>query len=687
VPDDAAPAALSGLWAARAVAVVGATERRGSPGRQVLEHLLRFGYAGRILPINTRAPDTVLGLTAYPSVRASGAEVDLAVIVVPADAVPAAVEDCAGAGVRVAIVGSSGFAETGAEGRKRQDEITAIARRAGMRLVGPNCIGSVGLHSGLVASFSPLFAGEHTELIAGNIGFASASGALGYGAVSLALERGLGLYAAVTTGNEADVTTLEVLTALAGEPGCTAVLGYLESLSDGPALRALAATGKPTVLLVAGRSAAGARAAVSHTGVLATADRIVDGVLRQFGLVRVSDVDELLDVGDAFAAGRLPSGPRVAVVTTSGGSGILAADAVEAAGLRLAELEPSTVEALGEIVPSYGSVANPVDVTATVMRDRTLVARCLEAVAADRGVDIVVVCFCVLVGDDAEAIVAALAEAVRRFGKPILVARTGADHLAPAAGRTLRAAGIPAYPTPARAVRAAAALRQVARPQVARPQVARREMSGAAQPTEADLKALLAEHGIPVPRGRVTGTAGDARRAVADVGGRAVLKVVVPGTVHKTELGGVALDVTAERAEAIATRLLGIPGATGVLVEEQVEPGVELLLGVASSPLGRILTIGAGGVLTEVLDDAAVRLLPVTAVDVRLALAETRVHRLLNGFRGSPPADAAAFVRLATAVAEFAGQLPDGVALDLNPVVVTAHGATVLDAAWIAGEG
>ncbi len=307
--------ALSMLWSARSVAIVGASDRPGALGRLPVEYLLRYGYAGRILPVNPGA-GTVCGLAAYPSVVAAPGPVDLALILVGADRVPAAVDDCVAAGVPLAIVGSSGFAETGEPGRRLQDEV--LRRAGGMRLVGPNCIGAVGFHTGLVASFSPLFGGEHTELLRGNTAFVSQSGALGYGAVSLALERGLGLGWAVTTGNEADATALEVMTALAADPACASVLGYVEHL--GPGLRDLAEHGKPAALLVAGRSEAGATAAVSHTGALATDDRVVDAALRQLGIVRVSDVDELLDVGDAFAQPRRPAGPRVAIVTTSGGS-------------------------------------------------------------------------------------------------------------------------------------------------------------------------------------------------------------------------------------------------------------------------------------------------------------------------------------------------------------------------------
>jgi acyl-CoA synthetase (NDP forming) len=681
---------LRALWAARSVAVVGASTRPGTPGRLAVEFLQRYGYPGRILPVHPTAPQ-IAGLPAYPSVAAGGGA-ELALILVPAPAVAAAVESCAAAGVRVAIVGTAGFAETGSEGRAAQDDLAARARAAGMRLVGPNCIGAAGFGTGQVASFSPMFSGEQTRLIPGGIGFASASGALGFGAVSLALERGMGLHAAVSTGNEADVTALEVLAALAAE--CSVLLGYLESLRDGAALRALADAGRPTALLVAGRSSAGARAAVSHTGVLATPDRVVDGALRQLGIVRVSDVDELLDVGDALASypARRP-GPRVAVVTTSGGAGILAADAIEAHGLSLARLAPSTVDVLKGIVPPYGVTTNPVDVTATVMRDRTLVRRALAAVAADPGVDAIVVCFCVLTGEDVDAIVAALS----LVDKPVLVSRTGADHLAPGAGAALRAAGVPSYPTPARAVRAAAALCQ-ARPRIG---IAEAPAAAASEPpaaaasiaagaasigagaVEPDVKRWLARAGVRVPAGRMVHTASEAEVAVRAHGEPAVLKVVVPGLAHKTEAGGVVLGVTVGTAAAAYERLAGISGSRGVLVEQQLGSGVELLVGIAGTPLGPALTVGAGGVDTEALDDVAVRLLPVAEPDVRDALGQTRVSRLLVAGRGRAAPDVDAAVELILRVAGLAGELPAGTALDLNPVLVNESGAVVLDAALV----
>jgi acyl-CoA synthetase (NDP forming) len=678
---------ISALWSARSVAVVGASDRPSALGRLPIEFMQRFGYTGFLYPVR---PDgaPVAGLKSYRSVAECPAPVDLVMIMLSADRVREALDDCVSAGAGTVIVCSSGFAETGPGGQGLQDDLVAAARAGGLRLVGPNCIGSVGVHNAQVTSFSPLFGATQTRLVDGHLGFVSQSGALGYGAVSLAYERGLGLGWVVNTGNEADVGALEVMETLTQEPGCRGLLAIVESLTDVARLRRVATSGLPVAMLKAGRSDAGQRAAASHTGALATGDRVIDAALRQFGIVRVDDVDELLDVGDAFAQPRRPAGPRVAVVTTSGGSGILAADAVEARGLRLSVLSDKTRAALDEIVPAFGATANPVDVTASVMSDTGLFDRSLDALVDDEQVDLVIACCCVLTGKDVDSLVSSLARAAERSGKPVLVARTGAANLAPSAAAQLRAAGIPSYPTPARAVRAAAALHQVSRGCL---QAAVKPPAVVAVPTpgagEAELKALLAQAGLAVPVGHVVGDVDQARAAVEQVGGLAVLKAVVPALVHKTEAGGVALGITLDTAAETFARLAALGGQ--VLVEEMVGPGVEALVGIAASPLGPVLTVGPGGVLTELLDDVALRLLPVTRSEVEAMLDETRLALLLAGVRGSAPADRPALVKAILRVADVVSSWPAGFELDLNPVTTlgAGQGVRILDAAYIAGGG
>ena len=689
---------LAALWSARSVAVVGASDRPGSLGRLPVEFLQRYGYAGRILPVR---PDgaPVAGLPSYASVRECRREhgpVDLAMVMVAAPRVLAAVQDCAEAEVPVAVICTSGFAETGEEGAALQAEVVRAAHEGGVRLVGPNCIGSVGVATGQVSSFSPLFSGERTELVAGAVGFVSQSGALGYGAVSLAFERGLGLGWVVNTGNEADVSAVEVMGALSREPGCRGLLAYLETLGDFEGLRAVAATGTPVAVLKAGRSDAGARAAASHTGALAAGDRVVGAALRQLGIVRVDDVDELLDVGEVMTVQHRPRGRRVAVVTTSGGSGILAADAVEAHGLEMAALSEQTLAVLDEIVPAFGSTANPVDVTAAVMSNASLFDRTLDVIADDPGVDLIVACFCVLTGTDVDDVVASLARVAERSGIPVLAVRTGADHLAPQAGARMRAAGIPCYPTPARAVRAASALVQFSSPPASPSSAPAAHAVNAVHAVHAvpragageqEMKALLSAAGIPVPGGRVAASAADAAAAVADVGGRAVFKAVVPGLLHKSDAGGVIVGVTAEEAAPAWEKVASLGGE--VLVEEMVSGGVEALVGLAPSPLGTVLTVGVGGVLTEVLHDVALRVLPVGRDDVEAMIDETRLGALLAGVRGAAPADREALVEAVLRVCEVTQAWPQGFELDLNPVtaLATGNGVRVLDAAYIAPTG
>ncbi len=437
-------------------------------------------------------------------------------------------------------------------------------------------------------------------------------------------------------------------------------------------------------LLKSGRSEEGGRAAASHTGALATDDRVLDAALRQFGIVRAGDIDELLDAGDAFTSPRRPAGPRVAIVTTSGGSGILAADDVVAQGLELTPLKDETRAALAEIIPSFGSADNPVDITAAVLSDPSLFDRSLEVIAADETVDMIIGCFCVMTDGDVDKAVRALAKVAEKSGKPVLVSRTGADFLAPNARATLREAGLPDYPSPARAVRAAAALWHVSKPRsadalaglgVAAP------AAPAAELTEPELKALLSASGLSVPVGRVVASASEAKAVVDEVGGTAVFKAVVPGLVHKTDVGAVKVGVLSSQAADAFDELSAFGGA--VLVEELVGEGVELIIGVRTSDLGPVVTLGLGGIFTEVLDDATSRLLPLAPGDAAAMVGELRGRAVLDGARGRAAADVASLVRTLETVAALVSGWEGGFELDLNPVRVLAEGTKILDAAHV----
>jgi len=670
---------LQALWAASSIAVIGATERPGALGRLPIEYLQRYGYDGAIHPVNPRSA-SILGLPAYPSMRDVPSPVDLALVMVPAGSVREAVQDCADAGVGVCIVMSSGFAEAGEEGAVAQRELVEIARGAGMRLVGPNCIGSVGGPQHVVASFSPVFSSPSTPLPSGRVGLVSQSGALGFGTLSLGLERGVPIGVAVTTGNEADVTAAEVAVALAADPSIDALLMYVESLADLPRLRA-AAGQVPVAIVKAGRSAAGATAAASHTGALAAPDAIVDAALASAGIARVRDIDALLDVGALLATGARMRGTRIGVITTSGGSGILAADALEAEGMSLARLADATVADLERIVPSYGNATNPVDVTAAVMAEPGLFEECLERLARDPQVDAIVACFAVLVGEDVARIARALGAVRAATQLPVVAVRTGSASLAPQGAQLLAEAGVPVYPTPERAVAALAALHRACGPQAPRPAAFPSLAVPPADASEKEVKALLAAGGLSVPESVVVTSPAEAAGAVRGVGGRAVLKAQVPGLRHKSDVGGVALDVTEADAEAVCARLLQLGG--DVLVERFVPQGTEVIVGVTGSPLGAVLSVGVGGVLTEVVSDVALRLLPVTEGDVEQMLDATMVGRLLAGVRGQPAGDRRALVDLILRVADGVASWPAGFELELNPVTVLPDGCWILDALFV----
>jgi len=672
---------LRPLWAAQTIAVVGATERVGAIGRLPIEYLTKFGFEGFIAPVNPKG-GTILGLPAFQSMAEIPQHIELALIMVPASSVREAVKDCAAAGVDVAIVMSSGFGEVDPDGQIAQQELVDIARADGMRLVGPNCIGSVGGAHRVMATFSPVFSSESTPLPAGNVALVSQSGALGFGALSLGLERGVPIGIAITTGNEADVTAVEVAAQLAQDPEVDAVVMYVESLGNMDQLIEVAGS-KPIAIVKAGRSVAGAAAAASHTGALASPDKVVSAVLTQNGIARANNIDELLDIAALFASEKKILGPAVGIVTTSGGSGILAVDALESEGLSLAELSAETVTALEKIVPSYGNATNPVDVTAAVMAESGLFERCVNRLSTDPSVNAIVACFAVLVGKDVDRIAQALGAVRENTGLPVVAVRTGAAALAPEGAQVLKEAGIPVYPTPERAVAALRALVTINTPE-------RKNLAPATQPgipvpqkgaSEKDLKELFAQAGLPIPESLVVTSGSDVVGAVGTVGGRAVFKAVVPGLLHKSDAGGVVLDVSAEKAVDTFARLQALGG--DVLVERFVPGGVEVLVGVSSSPMGRVLTVGVGGVLTEIVASAAVRVLPVSKWDITQMISETTLDVLLAGARGAPAADREALVIAIDQLAQGVRDWPVDCELDINPVTVLEHGCWFLDAAYV----
>jgi len=694
---------VKALWQPRGVAIVGASATPGSLGQRLLNYLRDHGYAGGIYPVNPRYPE-VDGLTCYPSVGAIPGPVDLVLALVGAERVMGALQDCAAKGVAYVVVHASGFGEMGARGAALEQEMTAYARAHGMRIIGPNCIGLVSPTDHLVAGFSPLFSRVRFE--PGRLGMVTQSGALGYGIVSLAVERGLRFSRIVNTGNEADLCTAELVEELLNDDVTSTILVYSEGVKRAADWRALGSLslqrGKPVIVLKSGRSEAGSLAAASHTASLAGDDAVWDAAFRQLGMLRVDDVDDMLDLAAIFQQPRRPAGSGVGVMTTSGGAGILAVDSLSAAGLGVPALGDRTCQEIQAIFPAYGTIANPLDLTGQILSDPTMFRTALRSMVRDPVLDALLVCFCVLQGAEVDRAIDDLLTVLAETDKPILVSRTGGEFLAPGAAVKLQQAGVPVFASPARAVRAIAALVRFTQRGPALG-VAPLPAPGPApvgwpQPgqvlTEREAKSLLAAAGLPVTREVLVTTPAEAAAVAEQMGYPVVLKIDSPDIPHKTEAGGLRLGLGGSTAVQNAFRDVMTSVRTfkpdarlnGCLVQEQVEGSIaEIIVGVSPSPMGPVVTVGLGGIFVEVFKDVSQRLAPLTADDAKAMVAELRGFKLLTGVRGQKPADVEALAEVVARVSRLAVQWPGQWELDLNPVLVmpAGQGCRIADALLI----
>ena len=650
------------VLAPRSVALIGATGRADNPMARPLRWLTGRGFAGRVHPVNPKYAE-LGGVPCVASLAEVPDGVDLALALVPAERAAAAVTEAGAAGAAAVVVFASGFAEVGEHGRALQDELVAAARAAGTRVLGPNCQGLYHARSRLFATFTG--AGERPLTGSSGIAYVGQSGAIGGSVLDVAAERGLDLSAWVSTGNEADVPLTEIGRHLVADPEIEVLTVYAESLPDPDDYAALAAEahahGTALVVLRSGRSEPGRRAAVSHTGAMLGDDTAFRLVSRRYGVVLVDDVEELLAAATMLRGRRGPAGRSVGLVTSSGGAGILAADRASEAGLAVPELTAETQEKLTRLVPDFGAVANPVDVTAQLFNDGGEFGEVCGIVRADASVDAVLVLLTMLVGDTATALARDLAATVAEQGPgapPVAVVwMAGEDGTAPARAM-LREAGIPVFSSIALAVRV---LDAVASPSGAAPEVLEPR-----DPLPGGGWDLLDALGVRRPR---SSSASDPAAAVAELGGTAVLKA--EGLEHKTEAGAVRLGVTVADAAAVHAELSGLPGVTGVLVQEQVPDGVELLVAVDGGRDGwpPVLTVGHGGVATEVHRDVVHALAPVTPETAEAMLRALRCWPLLAGHRGAPGVDldaaVDAVVRLSRACA-----VPGLGELEVNPLVL-----------------
>ncbi|HEU5210135.1 MAG TPA: acetate--CoA ligase family protein [Longimicrobiales bacterium] len=682
------------------IAIIGCSRKRGTIGYQIVDNLLDHGYTGALHLINPNVR-AVHSIPTRASVLDVEGPVDLAVITVPKELVLGVAEECGAKGVRALVVITAGFKEIGPAGAERERALRDVARRYGMRLVGPNCLGVLNTDPAVSmnATFAPVMPPP------GPVSFMSQSGAMGVTILDYAAEYGIGINQFISVGNKADISGNDLIEYWAADPATRVILMYLENFGNPKKFARIArevTRHKPIIAVKSGRTASGARAASSHTGALAGLDSAIDALLAQYGVIRVDTVEELFDLAMAFSLLPLPEGDRVAIITNAGGPGIIIADACEAAGLRVTELSAGTQQALRAYLPEEASVRNPVDMIASATADHY--RRALIEVLQDDAVDGAIAAFVPPLGVSQRDVAAAIVEARRAFpGKPILAVLMGREGL-PQGRAELKEVGVPAYIFPESAARALAAMvrysRWVRRPVgtvveyemhddvIARIIAAQRAAGGGYLSTD-DARTVLRAAGIPVVESRLATTAEEAVAAATTLGLPVVLKVVSPDIVHKTDVGGVELDLrTTDDVRAAFDRIMqrvrsSAPDAAieGVLVEQYVRGGRETIIGMSLDPgFGPVLMFGLGGIHVEALRDVVFRVHPLTDLDAREMTHQIRGVRLLDGIRGEPPADREMLAETIQRVSRLVGKHPEIVELDINPFVVFESGGTAVDA-------
>ncbi len=694
----AAANAVRQFLEARSCAVIGASRDPASIGGRLLRNLLIGPFAGAVYPVNATAP-VVQGVTAFRSVLDIPGDVELAVVAVPSQYVLDVVDECGRKGVRSLVVISSGFGEVGKEGLALQEQLVHLCRDHGMRLIGPNCMGIVNTDPDVLlnATFAT------TPPPVGHVAFMSQSGALGLAVMAYAANLGIGLSSFVSVGNKADVSANDLLCYWDEDPRTEVLLLYLESFGNPRRFGRLArriGRNKPIIAVKSGRSTAGLRATSSHTGALLAAnDATVDSVFRQHGVIRTDTLEEMFDVAALLVHQPVPSGNRVAIVTNAGGLGIQCVDACEAGGLSVPELAPETIAELRSFLPPEASTSNPIDMIASAKPVHF--TRTIQTVANDPGIDALIVIYIPPLEQDAPAIAKAMIEAIGSLHRRIPVLTSFmSSHGIP---DELRAPdlGIPSYPFPEQA---AIALAHAARhgewrrkPEGRIPELtgiredqahaviaAALERGPEAWLAPEEVAALFDCYELPRAREASVTTAEQAAEAAAAIGTKLALKAI--GPVHKTDVGGVALnldpaEVLAE-ARAMAEQLAerGEP-LEGFLVQEMMRDGSEMLVGVASDPIfGPVVAVGAGGVTVELTRDVAVRVAPLTDLDADEMVHELAHFPMLDGFRGAPKKDVAALVDVILRVSALADNHPEIAEMDCNPVMVLPTGAAIIDA-------
>ncbi|MEJ2411515.1 MAG: acetate--CoA ligase family protein [Anaerolineales bacterium] len=692
------PNSLTPFFNPKGVVVIGASQDPTKLGYGLANNLHRSGYQGAVHFVNLKG-GRLLGQPVYQSVLDVPDPVDLAAVLIPAQHVSSVLRECGHRGIRAAIIGAGGFREIGQEGMKLESEMLAVAREEGIRLIGPNCIGLLDTHLPLDTTFLP-----PPGPTPGDVAFLSHSGAICAASIDWARGQGYGIARLISLGNQADVTETDLLAPTAADGYTQVIALYLEGIRSGREFITQARSvinSKPIIALKVGRFESGRRAAASHTGALAGEESAYNAVFRRAGVLRAETSEEMFDQARALAWCPLPSGDKVAVLTNAGGPGVTAADALEARGLKMAALSSETRSALQEILPAAASLHNPIDMLASATPEQF--AECLEVLLADPGVDSVMVIYPTPPMHTAGAVAKALIPIIHQTGKPVVVSVMG-DRLIQEAVEHLRAARIPEYRFPERAAAALAALvervellEHAAEEPLLRKDV-KRDVVQAIIEAHADtnhLSALettriLTAYGINAATMRLAENQDQAADLADEIGLPVVLKVASADISHKTDVGGVLLNLADEKSvrggyqRILEQAAEAMPQAklSGVYVQQMVPPGQEVIIGAVRDPqFGPVMMFGSGGTEVEGLKDLAFGLAPLTEREIDTMLEKTWAGRKLSGYRNIPPADIKAVREVLVRLAQLANDFPRLAEIEINPLQVfqVGRGATAVD--------
>jgi acetyltransferase len=686
---------LDNFFNPKTIAVIGASRTPGKVGHDILKNLTQYGYQGVLYPINPEAPE-ILGLKAYPTIMDVPGEIGLAIVVVPPKSVLEVIGQCGKKGIDSAVIITAGFKESGSEGTKLEDELVKKSKELGVRFIGPNCLGIIDSHSRINASFAKGMPSE------GNIGFFSQSGALGIAVLDLAMSEDVGFSKFISMGNKADISDEEIMQALAEDENTKVIIGYIEGVRDGRKFVEIASQvskKKPLVILKSGITSSGIKAASSHTGALSGRETSFDAAFKQSGVIRVQTVGELFNYALAFANQPLPQGPNVAIITNSGGPGILAADACDKLGLQLVPLHKEIVDQLRTFLPPFASFYNPVDILGDATAERY--EKALYTVVQDDKVNGILVLLTPTAVVDVEGTAKAIANIAHLIDKPILTSFMGRKSVE-SGSKILMKYHVPNYSYPEHAVSSLSVMYKynvwIKRPEKVYPHFEglKNKVNDIFESVkeekrehlrESEVYEMLNAYGFLQPRSLLARTSEEAVAAAKGIGYPVVMKIVSPQVIHKSDIGGVKINVNNEKEVEntffdITSRVkhvMPMAHINGVMIQEMISGGKEVIIGITrDTQFGHMIMFGFGGIYVEVLKDVSFRIVPLSKEDAHEMIRETKVFPLLRGVRGEAEADIEAIENSLLILSQMALDFPQIIEAEINPLLVKKRGEGVV---------